>query len=609
MMYSNNDTAKYTTVANEEVKMVRDFQTSCMDEAGRNARGFKDGNFTSLVKQITAVKDAKGLMALYGNFTLLGISMGPFDFGVGVDDLDPNKNVPGFSQGGLGLPSRDYYGVGKKDNKRFKMIRAAYVKFMAMLFKMAGVKGDPAKVLEFETQLAKMMWDKVKMRDPKATYNPTNIANFTKSHLAFAHYMKPIQAAFPAFKKGTKLVLSPGVFFKSVEELLAQTKIDILKAYTLRQFLSKMMPALTTQAGELNFKFYGQILSGVKKRPPLWKRCVGATTKATWGMGDRMFVEKKFTKEARKVVNEMLDMITRAFSERLNKNKWMDEATVAKAKKKLGAMGRKVGYPDNWRSYIGLSVGKNFFVNFLSHLKVEGKRNLDKMGKPVDKNEWGMNPSMVNAYYSPNHNEMAFPAGILQPPFFSIDQPAVLNFGTIGVVMGHELTHGFDDQGAQYDAAGKMKTWWTKKSMMNFKNKTACIVGQYSKMKVPELAKVAPELKINGKLTLGENIADNGGVINSLHAYKAWQKAKDTPTEYQVGGKTTSAEKLFWLAYGQTWCSLSDPKAIMVRIRSDPHSPSRARVEGPVQNTKEFSDVMKCKKGTKMNPEKKCVIW
>jgi len=256
-------------------------------------------------------------------------------------------------------------------------------------------------------------------------------------------------------------------------------------------------------------------------------------------------------------------------------------------------------------------IGANYFLNMLSSLVVETKRNFNKFGVPVDKDEWGMNPSMVNAYYAPSRNEMAFPAGILQPPFFQKDYPMVLNFGGVGSVMGHELSHGFDDQGAQYDSTGTMKIWWTKKSMAGFKNRTSCIARQYSKIPLPELKKVqgAKELTINGKLTLGENIADNGGVVTSLSAYKAWQTAKDTPTDFQVGGSTKSDVQVFWLAYAQLWCVLQVPKAMMVQIRSDPHSPGRARVIGPAQNSPDFGNVMNCSSGSFMNPTDKCGLW
>lgn len=488
----------------------------------------------------------------------------------------------------------------------------AYVKYMKATFKMVALKdfkADAGDILSFETQLAKIMWSKVQMRDPSATYFPTTISNFTKTHLAFGIYFRRIQGTFAAFSGENKFVVSPIKYFKKLEELMAATKIETLKAYTMHRFLSKVMPATTTAAGDLNFEFYGKAIGGAKQRPPLWKRCVGATTSATWGMADRMFVEKKFGGGSKKLAIEMIDFITKAFSAELDKNTWMDQATIAAAKKKLGNMNRKVGYPDVWRQYIGLSVGDNYLANTLSSMKVETARNFNKLGKEVDSTEWAMNPSMTNAYYSPSKNEMAFPAGILQAPFFSTEQPAVLNFGGIGSVIGHELIHGFDDQGAKFDANGNMKIWWSKKSMANFKNRTSCLVQQYPKIPIPEIEKVAPDLKINGKLTLGENIADNGGLKSSYEAYLKWQKAKDTPTEYKMNGKTHSAGELFFLAYGQLWCSISSPKALMVLMRSDPHSPGRARVMGPLQNSKAFSEVMQCPANSAMNPAAKCRVW
>lgn len=306
----------------------------------------------------------------------------------------------------------------------------------------------------------------------------------------------------------------------------------------------------------------------------------------------------------------MLDFVVKAFAAELDKSTFMDQATIAGAKLKLQAMNRKIGYPSVWRQYIGLTTGENYLENVLSSQKIETARNFDKLGKEVDKTEWAMNPSMTNAYYSPTRNEFVFPAGILQPPFFGLRRPAVMNFGSIGAVMGHELTHGFDDQGAQFDSKGNMKTWWSKKSYMAFKNKTDCIVKQYANIPVPLVQKLAPKLKINGKLTLGENIADNGGMKTAFHAYNAWQKAKDTPTEYQLNGKTVPSSQLFFYSYGQSWCSIAAPKSVMVQMRSDPHSPSVARVIGPIQNSKEFGEAFpECKAGTPMNPTAKCSVW
>lgn len=610
-MYQRNDTSTYKTVKDDEVKAVKDFHFACMDEKTRNKKGLKDPVFTALIKQINDVKDLDSFIAMQANFTLQGLDLTPFDFGVGADDMKSTANIIGVSQGGLGLPAREYYGI-EKDNPRFQKVRKAYVQFIEQSFKMAGVTGNANAVLGFETKLAKIMWSKTQMRDPRATYFPTSVGNFTKSKVMWAKFFAPIQKKYPAFGDSAKVVLSPAAFFDPLEKLVASTDIATLKAYSMRRMLNGVMPLTTTQAGELNFAFYGKALNGQKERPPIWKRCVGATTGALWGFADKMFAEKYFGGDSKKLADSMLDSIIAAFQARLDKNTWMDDATRAKAKKKLGTMKRKIGYPEVWRVYPGLKIDPTSYLkNELAVIKLGVERNFDKMGQPVDKQEWHMNPSMTNAYYSPSANEMAFPAGILQPPFFSVDQPAVLNFGAIGAVMGHELTHGFDDQGAQYDAEGNMKVWWSNASSAAFDKHKGCMVKQYEAMKLPELAKAAPGLKINGKLTLGENIADNGGVVTARQAFQEWEKKKDTPTEYEVNKQVFKTDALFWLAYGQTWCRKGTPQSLMVQIRSDPHSPGRARVEGPAQNAPGYAKTFGCKTGTPMAPPpaQRCQPW
>jgi len=611
-LYLRNDTTKFKTVSAENIKTVKDWHYACMDEATRDKTKLDDPSFKSLIQRISNVSDIKTMVAVWGQLTLEGIDLAPWDIGVGADDKDSNANIIGISQGGLGLPAREYYGVGE-DNARFKMLRAGYLTFMKDSFAMAGVSTvAPQKILDFETELARIMWSKTQMRDPIATYYPTTIGNFSKTHLMWANYLKLIENEYPTWHTKAKVILSPHAIFKPLESLISGTEVEVLKGYSLRRMLASVMPLTTTQAGELNFNFYGKLLSGTKDRPPLWKRCVSSTTSSLWGYADQMFVEKHFGTDGKKLANEMIDSIIAAFHQKLEALTWMDATTKKAAAKKLNAMNRKVGFPDVWRAYPGMVVtNSSFLQNELSSWKVETKRNFEKMGHEVDKGEWHMNPSMTNAYYSPSSNEMAFPAGILQPPFFSTEQPMVLNFGQIGAVMGHELTHGFDDQGAQYNSEGNMKMWWSNESHTAFKKKTNCIEKQYEGIELPELAQAAPTLKVNGKLTLGENIADNGGVATSLKAFETWQREKDTPTEYEVDGKVFKSDALFWVATGQTWCRIATPESVMTQIRSDPHSPSRARVVGPVQNSDAFAKVMKCEAGTKMNPpaQQKCYVW
>lgn len=438
-MFMKNDTYTYKTISNEEVATVKKYYAACMDKEGRSKRGLTDANFTKWTQQIAAVSDKKDLMSLYAEFTVAGIDIAPFEIGVGADEKDATTNVLGVNQGGIGLPTREYYGIGKKgDNDRFKQVRAAYLVMMEKSFALAKVQAHPQAVLDFETELGKIMWSKNQMRDPHATYFPTTIGNFTKHHLAWEKFFSIVRHSFSSFTNASKIILSPRPYFTSLEKLLAKTDIATLRGHAYRRFLAKLMPATTLEAGELSFDFYGKMLNGVEERPVLWKRCVGSTIDSLWGMTDRMFVEREFKGNSKELANEMLDGVIKAFQERLDKNSWMDAETIVKAKKKLAAMGRKIGYPDEWRGYVGIEIGNSYLANMLSSFKVELDRNFNKLGMKVNKGEWSMNPSATNAYYSPSKNEMAFPAGILQPPFFSVDQPAVLNFGAIGAVMALE---------------------------------------------------------------------------------------------------------------------------------------------------------------------------
>jgi predicted metalloendopeptidase len=300
----------------------------------------------------------------------------------------------------------------------------------------------------------------------------------------------------------------------------------------------------------------------------------------------------------------MVDTILTAFSNRLHKLQWMDDSTKKGAFAKVNTLVRKIGYPDKWRSYDNVTIGENFLENYLAVSKDEAHQEFIKFSTPVDKTKWHMKPSDVNAYYSPSSNEMAFPAGILQPPFFSKDFPMVMNYGAIGSVVGHELSHAFDDQGSQYDSEGKLNDWFTNSSKTAFGNLTHCYVKQYSQYHMPEI-----KLAVNGELTLGENIADNAGVQVSFDAYKQWAKANNAPQAFLINGESVSDVQLFWISYGQVWCSKYRPEALMMQVRNDPHSPGKFRTWGPVQNSQDFAKAFKCPANSTMAPAQKCTLW
>jgi len=331
-------------------------------------------------------------------------------------------------------------------------------------------------------------------------------------------------------------------------------------------------------------------------------------------MGDKIYVEEHFGQAGKTLAEEMIVGIKDAFKNRLEGVEFMDEDTRDAALLKLEKMRYMVGYPDeNWPEYPDLEVGDSFLLNTLSSERQETRRELQRMSEAVDPDRWQMNPSEVNAYYAPTKNLIAFPAGVLQPPFFSSTYPMVLNYASIGAIMGHEITHGFDHMGAQYDDEGKLTMWWTNTSIAGFHERIGCVVNQYSSMPIPELAETMPDAKINGELTVGENVADTGGVLTALEAYRTWKAShNDTaiaPDSFQVGGETMSDEQVFWLAYGQSWCALQDPNALMVQLNTDPHSPGRARTNGPAQNSLAFAEAFGCEATAPMNPETKCAVW
>jgi predicted metalloendopeptidase len=609
-LYSGNHTKNYSMITKEEMVKVKRFYSSCMDHDARSSRGVQHPSFVADLAEIADIADVKDLLRVHSSFLLKGFNLGLYDHGIGADLMDPHKNIAWIGQGGLTLPTRDYYGVGEEgDNERFQQVRAAFVEFMTRAFNMSGVSGDPQKVLDFETQLANASWSAVRMRDPVKTYFPTTYAAFQSNFSSFETVFTTLRGQHPKMTPEEKMAYCPPDFFSSLETLLEKTELATLKAYLSLNYLKQTLSYLNEEAGDLGFEMFGKVLNGMQERPKLWKRCVGATSSATWAMSDKMFVEDHFGQESKDMANEMIKYIKNAFEARLNKLDFMDNATLWAAKEKLHAMRAMIGFPEEWPDYEDLQTVDDFFKNQMSSHAVEAARKFARIGSRVDPDKWEMKPSDVNAYYQPSKNLMAFPAGILQPPFFHRDAPMVLNFAAVGAIMGHELTHGFDDQGAMYGPGGQLKMWWTNTSIAKFTNKTACVINQYQSMEVPELKGVADAPPINGQLTLGENIADIGGLATAFDAYEQWKKDKDTPTTFQVGNTTMSDTELFWLANGQSWCAIMEPMALMVRLRSDPHSPHRARVVGPPQNSLAFGQTMNCSSGTVMNPAGKCKVW
>jgi len=603
---SQDDQFPATKLPEDMVNKVRMFYESCNNMTLRESEGFK--KLTPILDLITATTTHTEVAKLMGQLEVDGLSVTPFGFGVGADDKHPVWNVGFGGQGGLGLPDISYY---SSDDTRIIAVRAAYSLLIDNLFSLVGHTGSAADVIDFETRLANISLSREQRRDPLALYNPTTMGQFKTNYTEFAPFMDAFSTTFSSFGDDARIVLESPNYFSNVSAMFtddadAGVSVETLQSYMLLRVVIELAPYMGAQAGDLVFGFYGQMLHGIQVRPALWKRCVAITQEYLWEISDQIYLERVFSGASEPIANMLLDYVKGAFSKLLEVNKWMDSTTKAAARMKLGAMGRKIGAPLKWKSYDGMDVNGLFLENVIEANKFSAADGFRKMGQKVDRLKWGMHASEVNAYYSPNMNEMAFPAGILQPPFFSKDAPMVLNFASIGAVMGHELTHGFDDQGAQFDAHGGLNNWWSRASTTRFSKKTRCFVEQYEGFVLPG---VDPGIKVNGKLTLGENLADNGGVVLALHAYKKWAVENGAPTLFKLHGKSYSDMHLFWTAYAQTWCAKQTPEGLAQQVLTDPHSPGRLRVLGPLQNTADFNDEFECAEDSVMNPKRKCYLW
>jgi predicted metalloendopeptidase len=574
------------------------FYGTCMDEAGIAAAGTKP--IEGWMKDVGKVKDAAGLMTTVGKMHAASIP-GLFGLGVEGDFKDPNTNIGQMFQGGLNLPDRDYY---LSEDPAKKDIRDKYVAFVAKMFEMYGDKPDAAKakagrVLAFETELAKNSRPRAELRDPDKTYNKLDREGLQKltPKLDWDAYFKAM-----GHPEVTQLNVAVPEFFQGLEKLAYATEPATLQAYLQWDVLHDAAPALPKNFDDENFNFYGKTLQGQKEQQARWKRCVAQTDGALGEILGQEFIKVQFPGDSKKIARDLVETIQTAFSNNLPSLEWMDDTTRQRALGKKAAIANKIGYPDKWRDYSKLKIKKgDYFANLLAAGRFEFEREAAKIGKPVDKTEWGMTPPTVNAYYNPLNNEMVFPAGILQPPFFSKEFPAAMNYGGIGMVMGHELTHGFDDQGRKFDASGKLTEWWEPTVSTKFDERASCIEKQYGGYEVQ------PDLKLNGKLTLGENIADNGGIKEAFNAYKAYEAKHPGMEKPAVPGMTN--DQLLFVAFAQTWCSLATPEIERVLVTVDPHSPPKFRVNGPLSNYDQFAQTFQCAAGTPMHPKDACEVW
>ena len=578
-------------------KKLGDYWAACMDEPSIEKAGTAPLKpYLDVVDQVKDVKSAqKAAMALHadGIFVFFGA-------GQQQDFADATQVIAGMDQAGLGLPDRKYY---LEDAGNMKAVRAAYQEHVGRMFALLGrppkdVKAAVADVLRIENALAKMQQDEVFRRDPHNVYHRIDRKGLEQQAPDFpwGEYLKAL-----GIPEVTAISVHDPAYYPGVTRLMAKEKPAAIRSYFTWILLHATASDLSKAFVDEDFKLQ-QALTGIKALPPRWRRCVDRADADLGQLLAQPYVAARFAGDSKQRATELTRSVLGAMNVSLDSLPWMDAPTRAAAKTKLGKMGYLVGYPDRWRTY-DFEVGRqSYAANVLAAARWEQRRQFSKIGKPVDRADWLMTPPTVNAYYEPSLNQLALPAGQLQPPFFGATFHPAVNFGsTGGGTIGHEMTHGFDDEGRQFDADGNLKNWWSEQTGKAFEAATQCVVDQYSKYEA------VPGVHLNGKLTAGENIADIGGVKLGFEAYQAYRAKQKPPPPAKVEGLTD--DQLYFLSYGQSWCAKLRPEYLEMLAHTNPHSPPRFRVNGVVVDQPGFAPAFSCKAGTPMNPGKSCSVW
>jgi len=582
-----NDAAKNAAKApkGSNAQKVGDFYASAMDSAAIEAAGLK--YLQPHLNRIAAIKDLGEMQRFLADPKAQAGGVW-FNAGVGQDEKISTQYAVQFSQGGLSLPDRDYY---LKDDARSKTIRTAYDAYLTNTFKLLGddaatAKANATAVQRLETRLAKASKSRVDLRDPSANYNKMTLA---EANAAYPNIDLPLALKGNGLGAAKEVIVGQPDFMKEVSAMLKEEPIADQKQYLRFHLVSSVVAALPKAFGDEAFRFT-QTLSGAKKQQPRWKRMLASTDRALGEAFGQLYVDKAFSPAAKARAKAMIENLRVAYAERIQATDWMSAATKAEALKKLNAFTVKIGYPDKWKDYSALSVSRESYLNnLLAAREWANKDEVGHFGKPIDRGEWGMTPPTVNAYYNPPMNEIVFPAGILQPPFYDPKADDAVNYGGIGAVIGHEMTHGFDDQGRQYDAQGNLKDWWTKDDADKFNAKAAAVGKQYDAFTPLD------SVHVNGKLTMGENLADLGGLTI---AYQAFEKTPQAKAQVKIDGFTP--EQRFFLGYAQIWRTNARPEALRQQVQVDPHSPAQFRTNGPLMNMPEFYKAFGCQDGNKM---------
>jgi len=575
-------------------RMIGDYYAACMDEKAVEAGGLQP--LEDELGWIRGLRDKAQLAAVVARLQRGGVEA-MFEFSSGQDFKDSNQVIAQVDQGGLGLPERDYY---LKQDAQSAELRRKYVEHVARMFVLAGETAAAAKAsaetaMKIETALAQGSLDIVSRRDPEKVYHKISTREMEALSPVF-HWKEYLRASgAPAFES---VNVAWPAFLEALNGAIGRFSLAGWKTYLTWHLLHAEARLLPEAFVKENFAFYGKTLTGATEIRPRWKRCVDLTDAELGEALGKKFVEKTFGAEGKARTLQMVDALEKALGQDLEQVPWMTAETKKQALVKLDAIANKIGYPDRWRDYSSVAIRRDDLVgDTLRAEAFEFQRQLNKIGKPVDRQEWGMTPPTVNAYYDQSMNDINFPAGILQPPFYDNAMDDAVNFGGIGMVIGHELTHGFDDQGRQFDAQGNLRDWWTPEDAKEFEKRAACIEREYSKFEV------APGAFVNGQLTLGENTADNGGVRIALMALLNTIGS----TEKKIDGFTP--EQRLFLAFGQVWCGNEREEALRMQVKTNPHAPGKERVNGVVQNMPEFQRAFSCQPGQPMVSANACRVW
>ena len=584
---------------------IGDYYQACMDEKTINDQGLKP--LEPELDRIDAVRDRETAIDELAHLHQLGVRQSAFFFSSSPDMHDANNVIAYADQGGLGLPDRDDY---LKDDANSKEKREKYLTHVTNMLKLAGdnnAEGDAKLVMDLETKLAQASMDRIERRKPENRDHKMTVAQFSAlaPDLEFERYVK--ETTSPSFDS---LNVGNPEFFKQLNSLSNSVDLDEWKAYFKWHLLHEFAGVLSDPFVLENFDFYSKYLNGVKELEPRWKRCVRLTDQQLGEALGQPYVAQEFTPADKARMLKMVNAIETALKQDIESLEWMTPDTKKQALTKLAAIRNKIGYPNKWRDYSKLNIVRGDFLGNVERANTfEVNRQLAKIGKPLDRNEFGMTPPTVNAYYSPPYNDINFPAGILEPPFFDKTADDAVNLGGIGAVIGHELTHGFDDQGRKYDAEGNLRDWWTPVDARAFEERVGCVEQEYSSFEP------LPGVHVRGQLTLGENTADNGGVrvaMRALHNLQTEQSKSGKGGAEELASKVihgfTPEQRLF-LGYGQIWCEKQTDAAMRQQVQTNPHSPGRFRVIGVVQNSEDFAKAFSCKPGQKMVSEKACRVW